>query len=764
MILPFVRELLADLEHCAPYERVRRHLAFAAGRKRVSGLTATARALYLPLFARAAQSPVIVVVSDNKAADSLQLAVRAACDLTGGLESDRVLRLPAHDVLPFENMSPHPDVQEQRASVLWKIATGAASIVIVPVEAASMRVFPAGYYADLGRVLRREEEIDMEELTSHLASVGYSPMDIVEMPGQFTRRGGIFDVYSPEADRPVRTELFGDEIESIRKFEPDSQRSSAAIDEALLLPLTETPVSEELLAAIHLRLSGSRLDAGDDPELLNRAISSGGVSVFPGWEFFSPVAGADRTLFDLFPKVQVFQEEPAMVRNQLDRWWNKVEQRHERSGIGSLITPQDIYLTPSELLAKIASLPGLEMDQLGAVDVLEDDVNPMDEIAFSSRPTLRFHGSIPAFLQQIKSFAEQEIRMLLVAPNYGEVERLAAMLREYGQPYRLGSRALAPGEQPYDESSHLAGDFRTPVIVQTAISSGVSLPDSKLVIIGANDFSDEADVEARPIPRKAKSKTAAFVSDFRDLTVSDYVVHVEHGIARYMGLREIEQDGIKVEFMVLEFAEQARLYVPLTRLDLIQKYRSTDAGPAPVLNRLGSQQWAKTKARVRKAMQDMADELLKLYAQRKAAQGHAFPPDNEFQREFEDAFDYNETEDQISAIADIKSDMESPLPMDRLLVGDVGYGKTEVAMRAAFKAVQDGRQVAVLTPTTVLSFQHFETFKSRFKLFPITVEMISRFRSPTEQKSILERVEAGKVDILIGTHHQKAKVVEVQIL
>src|ERR1700733_14610172 len=718
MILPFVRELLTDLEHCAPFERVGRHLAFAAGRKRVSGLTATARALYLPLFARAAQSPVVVIVADNKATDTLQLTLRAACELTGAIEAEGVLRLPAHDVLPFENISPHPDVQEQRASVLWKIATGAASIVIVPEEAASMRVFAAGYYANPGRV---------------------------------------FDFYSPEADRPVRMELFGDEIESIRKFEPDSQRSSTAIDEALLLPLTETPVSEELLAAIHLRLSGSRLDAGDDPELLSRAISSGGVSVFPGWEFFSPVAGADRTLFDLFPKIQVFQEEPAMVRNQLDRWWNKVEQRHERSGIGSLITPQDIYLSPSELLAKITSLPGVEMDQLGAVDVLEDDVNPMDEIAFSSRPTLRFHGSIPAFMQQLKSFAEQEIRMLLVAPNYGEVERLAAMLREYGQPYQLGSRALAPGEQPYDESSHLAGDFRTPVIVQTAISSGVSLPDSKLVIIGANDFSDEADVEARPTPRKAKSKTAAFVSDFRDLTVSDYVVHVEHGIARYMGLKEIEQDGIKVEFMVLEFAEAARLYVPLTRLDLIQKYRSTDAGPAPVLNRLGSQQWAKTKARVRKAMQDMADELLKLYAQRKAAHGHAFPVDNDFQREFEDAFDYNETEDQISAIADIKRDMESTLPMDRLLVGDVGYGKTEVAMRAAFKAVQDGRQVAVLTPTTVLSFQHFETFKSRFSKFPITVEMISRFRSPKEQKVILERVEAGKVDILIGTHRLLSK-------
>src|ERR1700728_1789252 len=420
MILPFVRELLADLEHCAPFERVRRHLAFAAGRKRVSGLTATARALYLPLFARAAQSPVVVVVADNKAADTLQLTLRAACELTGAIDPERVLRMPAHDVLPFENMSPHPDVQEQRASVLWKIATGAASIVIVPVEAASMRVFPSDYYAQLGRVLRREEEIDMDELTTHLASVGYSPMDIVEMPGQFTRRGGIFDVYSPEADRPVRLELFGDEIESIRKFEPDSQRSSTAIDETWLLPLTETPISEDLLAAVHQRPTGSRLDAGDDQELL-RALTAGGVSVFPGWEFFCPVAGADRTIFDLFPKIQVLVEEPAMVRNQLDRWWNKVEQRHERSGIGSLITPGDIYLSPLELQARVASLTGLEMDQLGAVDVLDEDVNPMDEIAFASRPTLRFHGSIPAFLQQIKSLAEQQTRMLLAAPNHGEV-------------------------------------------------------------------------------------------------------------------------------------------------------------------------------------------------------------------------------------------------------------------------------------------------------------------------------------------------------
>src|SRR5271163_3875848 len=758
MVLPFVRELLADLEHSESFERVRRHLSLAVGRRRVSGLTSTASALHLPLFARAAQVPVVVVVADNRASDALQLTLRAACELTGAIEAERVLRLPAHDVLPFENLSPHPDVQEQRATVLWKIASGEASIVIAPVEAAALRMFPASYYLDLARVLRRGEEIDVDELLGHLSSVGYTAMDIVEMPGQFTRRGGILDIYSPEMDRPVRIDLFGDEIESMRKFDPDSQRSSSPLDETTLLPLTETPVTERLLAAVHARLTGSSLEEGADasPEdRVARAISAGGVTVFPGWEFFSTIAGASGTVFDLFPRCQVFVEEPAMIKNQLERWWSKVEQRHDRSGIGSLITPEDVYLEPELLLATLAAKPGIDIDQLGAIDVLEEDTT-LGELAFASRPTLRFHGSIPALIEQLKTLMEQSVHMLLALPNQGEVERLANLLREYGLPYRLGSRPHHSGsENIYDESSYLAGDLRTPILVRTAIANGVSFPDSNLVLFGANDLTDEADVTARPAPKK--SKTAAFVSDFRDLTIGDYVVHVEHGIARYLGLKEIDQDGVTIEFMVLEFAEQARLYVPLTRLDLIQKYRSTDAGPAPVLNRLGSQQWAKTKARVKKAMQDMADELLKLYAQRKSAQGHAFPPDNEFQREFEDAFDYNETDDQISAIADIKRDMESSMPMDRLLCGDVGYGKTEVAMRAAFKAVQDGKQVAVLTPTTVLSFQHFETFKKRFKQFPINIEMISRFRSPKEQKSILERVESGRVDILIGTHRLLSK-------
>src|SRR5580704_5555415 len=309
MILPFVREIFADLEHTPAFDRVRRHLSLASGRRRVSGLTVTARSLYLPLMAHAAAGrPVILIVADNKTAEALEPALKAGCELTGAVDPDRVVRFPAHDVLPFENLSPHPDVQEQRAAALWKLATGAVSILIAPAEAAALKLFERDYYASLAINLKRGEEVDIEVLTCHLASVGYTQMDLVEMPGQFTRRGGILDVYSPESDRPLRIEFFGDEIESIRRFDPETQRSQSGLDEAWLLPLTETPVTERLLAAVNARLSRERIHIegeGTDEtadELAIEAAAAGGVSVFPGWEFFAPVAGAGNHLLKLLPK------------------------------------------------------------------------------------------------------------------------------------------------------------------------------------------------------------------------------------------------------------------------------------------------------------------------------------------------------------------------------------------------------------------------------------------------------------------------------
>src|ERR1700733_10080583 len=550
MILPFVRELLADLENSVPFDRVRRHLSAGSGRRRVSGLTFTARALYLPLFVRAANATSLILVADNKAAEALHAAILSACELTGAVAAESVLRFPAHDVLPFENLSPHPEIQETRAATLWKIATGSARLVIAPVEAACMRLFPRDHYAALALHLKRGEEYLPDMLVEHLLSVGYTKVDVVEMPGQVTLRGGILDVYSPEMDRPVRIDFFGDEIESIRRFDAETQRSSSPLDDALLLPLTETPVTDKLLTAINARLTragtaGAAIEGGEEPTELLTHVSTrtGEATIFPGWEFFAPVAGANLTLLDLLSasssvSPRVFIEEPAMVKNQGERWWNKIEQRHDRSGIGNLVRPEDIYLSPWDLDDRLHKFPGCELDQLGLVDILDADRSELSEVDFATRPTQRFHGSIPALIDQLKVLMTQDAPILLTAPNQGEVERLAGLLQEYHLPYRLGSRTEQPGSTTvYSESSYLAGDLRTPVIVKTTIAAGVQILDldkttaSQLVIFGAQDLTDDADVTGRPI-RRGKSKAAAFISDFRDLAVGDYVVHVEHGISR----------------------------------------------------------------------------------------------------------------------------------------------------------------------------------------------------------------------------------------
>jgi transcription-repair coupling factor (superfamily II helicase) len=750
MLLPFVRELFTDVEKLPAFARVASHLKEGTGRIRVSGLTPTAKVLLLVLFQRAAGRPLILVVNDNRAVEDFVPLLRGFCELTAACDPESVISLLARDVLPFQNLSPHPELQEERATALWKIATGAASIVVSPIAATAIRLRSSDYYADLARTVRRGESFDLEVLLAHLNTVGYTSTDVVEMPGQYASRGGILDVYSPEADRPLRIEFFGDEADSIRKFDPASQRSSTPVDEALLLPLTETPVSEHLLGAIHTRLSGKRIVGNE--EIVEAAVRAGGVNVFPGWEFYTPVAGADSTIFDLIPRAAVLLDETDQLRQEFDRFWTRVEEAHERSGVGNLVRPADLYLPPDDWWQKAAALPGADVEHLGITRSFDE--NEGSAVTFLTQPSPRFHGAVPAMLAEAQKLNADGKRVLFAVPNTGEVERLADVFTEYNVSFRLGSRTRG-GESYADETSYFAGEVLTTTLATAYIPDGVLLPEANLAVFGARDLFDESESVASR-PQRQKSKVSAFLSDFRDLQVGDYVVHVEHGIGQYQGLKEINHGDGPAEFMLLEFAEAARLYVPLTRLDLVQKYRSSE-GAKPALSHLGTAAWGKTKSRVRKAMKDMADELLKLYAERKTAVGHAFPPGNEWFREFEDAFEFSETEDQGQAIKDVIRDMESSQPMDRLLCGDVGYGKTEVAMRAAFKAINDNKQVALLAPTTVLAFQHFETFKQRFAPFPVTIEMISRFRTPKQQKEILQKTEAGKIDVLIGTHRILSK-------
>src|SRR5438874_2849629 len=398
MILPFVRELLADVESTPTFQRTASLLKARAGRSRVSGLTPAGKALHLPLLQRSSSLPLIVIVADNRAAEELLPMLQSLCEVTGVVDPKSVIKLPAHDVLPFENLSPHPEIQEERASALWKIVSGEADIVVTPMEAASMRMRAAEFYSELARVVRKGETVDPDSLIQHLNIVGYTQTDVVDMPGEYASRGGIFDVYPPEADRPLRVELFGDEIESIRKFDPATQRSATNVDEVVLLPLTETPVSETVLAAIHTRLSGARITGSQ--EEIQQAIEAGGVTSFPGWEFYAPVAGAVHSIFDLLPNAAVILDEPSAVLQKNDDWWEKIVDRHERSGVGALVRPEELYFPPEDWRALLRRTPGFEIEELG----IESGV---EQIVFHSQPTSRFHGPVPAMVDEVKKLTAE---------------------------------------------------------------------------------------------------------------------------------------------------------------------------------------------------------------------------------------------------------------------------------------------------------------------------------------------------------------------
>src|SRR4029077_13790545 len=437
----------------------------------------------------------------------------------------------------------------ERATALWKIATGAVSIVVGPVAATTIRLASTEYYTDLARTVRRGETIDTEPLLQHLNTVGYDATDVVEMPGEYALRGGILDVYSPEADRPVRVEFFGDEVESIRKFDPATQRSSSPVDEALLLPLTETPVREELLGAIHVRLSGKRITGNE--EVIEQAVRSGGVTVFPGWEFYAAVARESRSLFELLAHAAVLTDERDNLRQELDRTWTRIEEAHERSGIGNLVKPTDLYLSPDDWWQNLATFRGADVEHLGITRAEQQETS----MQFPSHPTPRFHGSVPAMLEEVQKLIANGTSVVFAAPNTGEVERLADIFSEYNVSFRLGSRTRG-GESYADETAYFTGDVLSTTLVKAYVPDGVIFPDAKLAIFGARDLFDESELVASR-PQRHKSKVSAFLAHFRDLQVGDYVVHVEHGIAQYQGLKEINQGDGPAEFMLLEFAEAA---------------------------------------------------------------------------------------------------------------------------------------------------------------------------------------------------------------
>ena len=655
---------------------------------------------------RATARPQLIVVDGNKQSETLWPLLQTFADLVA--PGNPPVLLPALDVLPGQNMSPHADILATRATALCRLANGFNGIALAPVAAALTRTEAPPYYRQLTQTLRVKDEVPLDDLAAHLESVGYDRGDPVEMVGQYSVRGGILDVFSPEQAQPVRIEFFGDEIESIRRFDPESQRSIHKLNECVLQPLSEFQKPKG--------------------------------QTFPGWELMvSPERPRTGSLAGFFESPLILIDEPELTNAAADRFWTRLEAQ---------INPQSAMLTWDEFSAIAASHDVVEIRQL---ELAQSDPNTF---YISSRPSMAFHGNLQVAIREAKTLLESGVRLAFFAPTSGEVERLADVFSEYAIPYQIDLGGEPVPEYLRERAQSLSAGI---ALIRGDIARGTVFQEARVAIFGSEDLFESSETVARP--SKAHAGTGVFSADQFDLKAGDYIVHVEHGVGQFLGIREIAQGDTKGDYMLIEYAGGNKLYVPLSRMDLVQRFRG-EGEAKPALDKMGGATWTRTKTRIKTKMRDMAEELLKLYAARKLAPGFSFSADSNWQREFEDAFEFSETRDQKAAIEDIKRDMESPQPMDRLLCGDVGYGKTEVVMRAAFKAMGDGKQVAVLAPTTVLAFQHAQTFQKRFQSFPVRIEMLSRFRTAKEIRAALVDIAEGKVDLVVGTHRLFSKDVE----
>jgi transcription-repair coupling factor (superfamily II helicase) len=690
---------------------------------RLSGLAGTAR-LVLPLLLT--DTPLLVVVPQEKhiepAGDDLATLVAEAG------QAGAVLAFPSPGPA-LRGLPRHPEASLRRAAVLHAAARGRVKAVVAS---------PAGL---LRPSLRRElfetrilslqsgEDLIPEMLLEALEEGGYRREDPVVAPGQFARRGGVLDLFPPDTPQPVRLEFFGDTLESIRRFDPDTQRTTAVLEGLEVGPLSDTfaprSVLERLPAALRDRFAGRpELD-----QLLARLGGLGGEGrALPGphgmdelADLLTLVPGVTVPLWDHLPGLVPVVLDPEEVERASQALHEQAEEEGGRHPERLTPAREEVLLPVRALLARLRAVPSmhlLEVDPDGTA------------IPVSSRPVRRWAGDLRGLVGDLRG---STLHATLLLGSAGRAERMRELLFEEG---------LALGEGQ-------ALDVRV-----GALSTGFELPDAGQRLLADGDvFPEEVHLHARARGRRARS----FLSDFRDLKVGDLVVHQDHGIGRFEGLQTLELGHTRQEFMVLAYQGGDKLKVPVESFDRIQKYSSVEGGARPALDKMGGPRWEKVKRRVKKAMRDMAAELLKLYAERKARPGHAFATDSPWLREFEETFEYEETPDQAAAIGDVGRDMSEEAPMDRLICGDVGYGKTEVAMRAAMRAVLDGKQVALLTPTTVLAFQHWKTLRKRFAPFPVRVEMVSRFRAPGEIKQVLADARAGKVDILIGTHRLLSK-------
>ena len=739
----------------------------------VTGLSESAKSLFAAAAAHAMPRGVVLyVVPTDRDIET------AVCDITfflsmleglSDVAADRaVLSYPSHEVDPYRGMTPHVGVTSARAKALHALASGVARVVVASGPALLPRVTAPTRLLNASVDLKPGADIAPTDLGELLAGAGYRREDPADQHGEFAVRGGILDVFPAHQDEPVRIEFIGDTVETLRTYDPATQRSIKPVDRLTVIPLSDV-LEDDRSATLFDYLSRAAVrilvSEPDDVKAATERLAAQMERSFESTRSRTPDADDLEWLDDDgWDAEEGSTQEPKTAATKALRLrteaGRKVLTAIERPGQA---TPSESARPrsravrysgetrpPTELFV---DLPALALKLQNATELQELAIDIGDHALgrhISCQPAVELHGRLADWVAEIRRLRQEGEGILFVANTAGRAERTIELLKDY-------EIFAAPAERA-DDARYAA------VLIATGqLSRGFRLPAAGLQIFAETDvFEEERRTERR------RSATKAFLSDLRDLKVGDLVVHVDHGIGVFVGLKQIgvgpaasAKHGEIQEFIELRYSGEDKLFVPVERLDLIQKYTGASRPP---IDRLGGATWERAKTRVKKAMRDMAEELLKLYAQRKAVPGHAYSPDSHWQQEFEDAFPYDLTVDQKTAITDIKKDLESGTPMDRLLCGDVGYGKTEVAMRAAFKVVMDGKQVAFLAPTTILAFQHEKTLRERFSGFPVSIDMVSRFRSKQEQKETLANLAAGKLDVIVGTHRLLSQDVQFRDL
>ncbi|MBI4640383.1 MAG: transcription-repair coupling factor [Candidatus Tectomicrobia bacterium] len=654
-----------------------------------------------------------------------------------------LLFFPSWGTLPYEPIAPHRDLVSERFKVLDALMSQHPLLVVTSVEALLQKLVPRKIVAESILTLETSAFLEREALVNLLVQSGYAQRDLVEDRGEFSVRGGIVDIFPPLFPHPLRVELFGDQIDSIRAFDVETQKSIKIIESVKIFPAREILLNRErrlqgidALQKQMAEMPGERRKW----EILIDHLSQ--IDYLPGFEYLAPwLYPSMETLFDYLPSDTILLiDEPDEVnsrRRELIRVARKeYEKTRERGEI--FPEPEAFYLSREEYEFYLPYLQRIELDSLK-----RSLRNEEEGLAIQSQLTEAFSGRFEDCLKQIKEWLRNGFSVGLVARSGAHAERVKRLLLDFelsAQIFPTYAELLTKGSRD-GKAPNLA-------ICLGKLSHGFELPQERFAFL----TDEEIFGRQRPETRARRSaKKSRFLGDLSSLRPHDLVVHIDYGIGRYLGLMELEVGEGKGEFVVIEYADGEKLYVPMDGIYAVQKYLGSGE-EKPQIDRLGGGAWSRVKKRVKESIKEMAIELLKLYAEREVVEGFAFSLDTEWHQEFDASFEFEETPDQLQAIEDVKGDMEELRPMDRLVCGDVGYGKTEVAIRAAFKAVLDRKQVAVLVPTTILAQQHTKTFTDRFAPHAIRVEMLSRFRTPAEQKRIISDLKAGKIDIIIGTH------------